>query len=51
MILAGGLLGPSTTTGVAQAHAPLLDDAGEEIVATFSIVARDPAPQEPGVAV
>ena len=35
----------------AQIRGPILDDAGEEIVATFSIVARDPATQELGVAV
>ena len=50
-ILAGGLLATTPLTGVAQAHAPILDEAGEEIVATFSIVARDPATGELGVAV
>jgi len=35
----------------AQIRGPIFDDAGEEIVATFSIVARDPATQELGVAV
>ena len=35
----------------AQVGGPILDEAGEEIVATFSIVARDPATQELGVAV
>ncbi len=50
-ILAGGLLAATPLTGVAQAHAPILGEAGEEIVATFSIVARDPATGELGVAV
>ncbi len=50
-ILAGGLLAAAPLTGAAQAHAPILDEAGEEIVATFSIVARDPATGELGVAV
>ena len=35
----------------AQIQGPILDEAGEEIIATFSIVARDPATQELGVAV
>ena len=35
----------------AQISGPILNDAGEEIVATFSIVARDPATGELGVAV
>ena len=35
----------------AQISGPILNDAGEEIVATFSIVARDPATSELGVAV
>jgi uncharacterized Ntn-hydrolase superfamily protein len=35
----------------AQADDPILDAMGEEIVATFSIVARDPATEELGVAV
>ena len=35
----------------AQTQGPILDQAGEEIVATFSIVARDPATDELGVAV
>ena len=35
----------------AQVSSPILNEAGEEIVATFSIVARDPATSELGVAV
>ena len=35
----------------AQDRLPYTDEAGEEIVATFSIVARDPATEELGVAV
>ena len=51
LILASGLLATIPLTGVAQADAPILDEAGEEIVATFSIVARDPATGELAVAV
>ncbi len=50
-ILACGLLATTPPTGAAQAHAPILDTMGEEIVATFSIVALDPATGEVGVAV
>jgi uncharacterized Ntn-hydrolase superfamily protein len=35
----------------AQSAGPILDDHGEEIIATFSIVARDPETDELGVAV
>ena len=35
----------------AQVSSPIRNEAGEEIVATFSIVARDPATSELGVAV
>ena len=35
----------------AQSSAPLIDETGEEVIATFSIVARDPATEELGVAV
>ena len=35
----------------AQIRAPIMDGAGEEIIATFSIVARDPITEELGVAV
>ena len=51
LILAGGLLATTPLNGEAQADAPILDVMGEEIVATFSIVARDPATGELAVAV
>ena len=35
----------------AQSRAPIIDETGEEIIATFSIVARDPITEELGVAV
>lgn len=35
----------------AQSTAPIIDETGEEIIATFSIVARDPLTEELGVAV
>ena len=35
----------------AQSSAPIIDETGEEIIATFSIVARDPVTEELGVAV
>ncbi len=35
----------------AQNRAPIIDETGEEIIATFSIVARDPITEELGVAV
>jgi uncharacterized Ntn-hydrolase superfamily protein len=35
----------------AQSTAPIIDETGEEIIATFSIVARDPITEELGVAV
>jgi len=35
----------------AQGTAPIIDETGEEIIATFSIVARDPITEELGVAV
>lgn len=35
----------------AQSTAPIIDETGEEIIATFSIVARDPVTEELGVAV
>ena len=35
----------------AQSRAPVIDEAGEEVIATFSIVARDPTTEELGVAV
>lgn len=50
-ILVGGLFATAPVSGAAQVHAPILDEAGEEIVATFSIVARDPTTGELGVAV
>ena len=50
-ILACGLAATNPLTVGAQVHAPILDEVGEEIVATFSIVARDPATEELGVAV
>ncbi len=50
-ILAGGMLATTPLTGAAQAYLPILDVMGEEIVATFSIVAHDPATGELGVAV
>ncbi len=50
-ILSGSILAISPLTGAAQVHAPILDKVGEEIVATFSIVARDPATGELAVAV
>jgi uncharacterized Ntn-hydrolase superfamily protein len=50
-ILAGGLLAATPLTSAAQTHTPILDVTGEEIVATFSIVALDPATGEVGVAV
>ena len=50
-ILASGLLALTPPNGAAQTHAPILDVMGEEIVATFSIVALDPATGEVGVAV
>jgi uncharacterized Ntn-hydrolase superfamily protein len=51
LIFAVGLLATTPSAGAAQANAPILDVMGEEIVATFSIVARDPATGELGVAV
>lgn len=50
-ILAGSLIATTPVTGEAQDPAPILDEVGEEIVATFSIVARDPDTEELGVAV
>ncbi len=47
----GGVLAATPIIGSAQSRAPILDNVGEEIVATFSIVARDPATEELGVAV
>ena len=38
-------------TADAQNRAPIIEETGEEIIATFSIVARDPATEELGVAV
>ena len=35
----------------AQSRAPVIDKTGEEVIATFSIVARDPTTEELGVAV
>ena len=35
----------------AQSSAPVIDETGEEVIATFSIVARDPTTEELGVAV
>ena len=50
-ILASVLLASTPLTGEAQANAPILDVMGEEIIATFSIVGRDPATGELGIAV
>ena len=50
-MLGGSVFATVPLTGAAQAHAPILDEVGEEIVATFSIVARDPETEELGVAV
>jgi uncharacterized Ntn-hydrolase superfamily protein len=50
-ILALSLIATTPTTVEAQAHAPVLDEEGEEIIATFSIVARDPVTEELGIAV
>ena len=47
----GGLSATLFTPVAAQSPVPLVDEAGEEIVATFSIVARDPVTEELGVAV
>ena len=49
--LLGFLLGATPACAEAQASQPVLDETGQEIVATFSIVARDPATEELGVAV
>lgn len=50
-ILATSLLATSPTIVEAQVNDPILDEEGEEIIATFSIVARDPATDELGIAV
>lgn len=50
-ILALSLIATTPTTVEAQSHAPILDEEGEEIIATFSIVARDPVTEELGIAV
>ena len=50
-ILASVLLATTPLTGEAQANDPILDVMGEEIIATFSIVGRDPATGELGIAV
>jgi len=51
MTLATIWVAPATALAQAPASGPILDEAGEEIVATFSIVARDPTTQELGIAV
>lgn len=43
-----GAQSPGSAAGI---RGPILDENGEEIVATFSIVARDPATDELGIAV
>jgi uncharacterized Ntn-hydrolase superfamily protein len=50
-ILATSLMATNPTILEAQADGPILDEHGEEIIATFSIVARDPATEELGIAV
>jgi uncharacterized Ntn-hydrolase superfamily protein len=49
--LLAGLLAFRIGGAEAQNHSPILDEVGEEIIATFSIVARDPVTEELGVAV
>jgi uncharacterized Ntn-hydrolase superfamily protein len=51
VILCGSIIAITPLAGAAQAHDPILDEVGEEIVATFSIVAWDPATEELAVAV
>ena len=51
VLLALTLLLPAFTLAEAQSSEPILDEVGDEIIATFSIVARDPATDELGVAV
>ncbi len=46
-----GMMGWPPGAVEAQSSGPILDEYGEEIIATFSIVARDPATDELGVAV
>lgn len=50
-ILALGLIATTPITAHAQIQGPILDAEGEEIIATFSIVARDPVTEELGIAV
>jgi uncharacterized Ntn-hydrolase superfamily protein len=50
-ILVLSLIATTPTATRAQVHAPILDSEGEEIIATFSIVARDPVTEELGIAV
>lgn len=50
-ILFLSLMSAAPTTVEAQSAEPILDEHGEEIIATFSIVARDPETEELGVAV
>jgi len=50
-ILALGLIATTPIATHAQTQGPILDAEGEEIIATFSIVARDPATEELGIAV
>ena len=49
--LIASTLAPMPQVVDAQDRGPIIDEAGEEIVATFSIVARDPLTEELGVAV
>ena len=51
VVLSLALLSPAASELQAQTRAPILDAAGDEIIATFSIIARDPATGELGVAV
>lgn len=50
-ILCLSLMSAAPTMVEAQSAEPILDEHGEEIIATFSIVARDPETEELGVAV
>lgn len=45
------LMSAAPTMAEAQSAEPILDEHGEEIIATFSIVARDPVTDELGIAV
>ena len=51
LLLLAVLFAPSGSAANAQSTAPIIDESGEEIIATFSIVARDPITEELGVAV